>query len=405
MDNQQFDFYKKYTMYKTDYTNLSQCNQSGGKKAQKNIFQTNIFLNKDHFGMHHNIDHRKRRLHDFNQIIDKLKNHLVPKNKIEIDQPLLKKYINLHKKENQNLVRTIIDNLQYITFKEFYQQLHAQIIRFNSYCKENLITKYVFVLGVGSNEGYSATNYDLFKSNLWVFLLAYKFLKVKPYDIVLNLNIGIRLHRPYLAKDRNSWINDFLFVDDCSYSGAQLVYGVLKSAAPELLYESDDAFVINDKVMYEPVLDKKCNVHLLIPYVSSIALTKINDFEITSGFNIIMYVSKIVKTYGKILDEPTLKKISELYKNIYFQFADFANLTPIYFQHKIADYVSTIDLILIKGQVLDDQKKKLVFIKECEYDKNDPKKAGYNPEHESFIYKKIYCPIPPYLEFEKYLSA
>jgi hypothetical protein len=192
------------------------------------------------------------------------------------------------------------------------------------------------------------------------------------------------------------------------------VYSVLKSAAPELLYESENSYIVvdNRQIMYEPVLDKKCDVHLLIPCISSsLALTRINEFEITSGFNIIMYVSKIVKTYGNILDGPTLKKISELYKKI-FQYVNFADLTPIYFQHKIADSISTIDLILIKGQVLDDQTKKLVFIKECEYDKYDPKKARYDPKkarydpkQDGFVYNKIYCPIPPYLEFEKYLLA
>jgi hypothetical protein len=84
-DNEPVDiFYKKYLINKTDYTDLNKYNQSGGKKVQTNLFKTNIFLNKDFFGMHHNIDHRKRRLHDFGQIIDKLKYHLVPKNKMEI---------------------------------------------------------------------------------------------------------------------------------------------------------------------------------------------------------------------------------------------------------------------------------------------------------------------------------
>ncbi len=386
------NLYKKYIANKNNYTNVNLKNQIGG---HKNKFQDNIFLNKEYFGLHYSIDYREKRLHDFSQIIAALKNHLAPGTKIEIDKKLLKKYIKLYKKENRDLIDTIIKNLQYISFEEFKKQLHAQITRFNLYCEENRISKYIFVFGVGSNNGYSPNDFDLFKSNLWVFLLAYNHLKVKPYDIVLNLNIAIRLYLPN--------INDFLIVDDCSYSGLQLVDSILKNAIPELLYNYENAYVVisEQQIMYDPVLDKKCNIHLLIPYMSTVALKKINDFEITCGFCIIKYISKIVKTYGDILDESRLKKINEMYKNFYAPF--FGELVPIFFQHKIADFVSTIDLILIKGQVLDDPTKKFVFIKECIYDKNNPDKKDYDPKQEYFIQKKIYCPIPPYLEFKKYL--
>ena len=142
------DFYKIYLMNKSNYIKLklNPHSQTGGKKSKNNLSDTNIFLNKEYFGMHHNIDHRVRRLHDFNQIINKLKSHLIPKSKMEIDQTLLKKYIKLHKKENRTLVKTIIDQVQYITFKEFKKQTMVQISRFNSYCKQNGIKKYVYVL-------------------------------------------------------------------------------------------------------------------------------------------------------------------------------------------------------------------------------------------------------------------
>jgi hypothetical protein len=385
--------HEKYTINKNRYMELNQSEQTGGGN-----FQDNIFLNKEYFGMHHTLKYRSKRLQDFQQIIRKLKDKLIPKNKTEIDQKLLEKYIKLHKKENRPLIEVITKNLQYVSFKEFHKQLCIQINRFNKYIKENKIKKYVFVLGVGSDDGFSSHDYNLFKSNMWVFLLAYKHLKIKPYDIILNLNIAIRLHYPD--------IRDFLFADDCSYSGSQLVDSVLKNAASELLYDHADAYVINDnkQVVYAPILDKKFNVHLLIPYMSSKALTKINNFETTSGIGIIKYVSQIIKTYGDILDTERLKSINDLYTKFY-GFIDFAGLTPVYFQHKIADMLSTIDLILIKGQVLDDPTKRLVFIKECMYDKNNPDKKEFDPTQKNFIHMKLYCPAPPYLEFKKYLST
>ena len=79
-------------------------------------------------------------------------------------------------------------------------------------------------------------------------------------------------------------------------------------------------------------------------------------------------------------------------------------MIPIFFGHKIADSASTIELILIKGQILDDIKKKYVFIDSCKYDKSDPNKIDLNPANKSFIQKKVYCPIPPYVHFKKYLK-
>jgi hypothetical protein len=365
---------------------------SYGKK-----FQDNIFLNKEYFGQNHNLQHRKKRLRDFMQIAKALDKHLVPINKAEIDKKLLKRYVKLYKKKNRQMIQELLDNLQYVKFDEFLEQLIVQIERFNSYIATEKITKYVFVIGVGNDAGFTSNNFNLFKSNFWVFLLAYKHLKIKPYDIILNLNIAIRLYHPT--------INDFLLMDDCSYSGSQLVDSVLKNSVSELLYSHEKSYVVVDRgqVTFEPILDKNCNVHIIIPYMSSAALAKINDFEITSSIRIIKYISRVIKTYGEILNEATLKNVSELYKK-YYNYVDFPSLTPVFFQHKIADMISTIDLILIKGQVLDDPAKKLVFIKECIYDKNDKNKYDLNPKDPGFIQKKLYCPNPPYLEFIKYLQ-
>ena len=379
-----------YTSNKQKYELLQDfwIRQSGGG-------QDNIFLNKEYFWMHHRLEHRKRRLRDFSFIISRLKNRLVPKGNLKIDDNLLEKYINLHKKENRHLIREIMKNLQFVSFKDFLKFLNEQINRFNDYIKNK--KKYIFVLGVGNDVGFSSIDFNLFKSNLWVFLLAWKYLKIKPYDIVLSLNTAIRL---YYSK-----CDDFVLMDDCSYSGSQLVESVLKSASSELLYHCNDCFVINEKdsVTYKPVLNKKCNIHIIVPFISTIAMNKINDFQITSSMNVIMYVSKIVKSYGNILDEQTINKIRDLYKKFY-TYINFAELIPIFFQHKIADMVSTIDLILIKGQVLDNPNKKLVFIKECQYNKNKLERKDFDPKQENFIYKKLYCPIPPYLKFNDYLK-
>lgn len=101
-----------------------------------------------------------------------------------------------------------------------------------------------------------------------------------------------------------------------------------------------------------------------------------------------------------------MDKIKKLYSS-YISWTNIENLTPIFFAHKIADSISTIELILIKGQVLDNPKKRYVFIDNCIYKKNDPEKEVFNPKTINgvkFNNKKIYCPKPPYLYFSELLK-
>lgn len=83
---------------------------------------------------------------------------------------------------------------------------------------------------------------------------------------------------------------------------------------------------------------------------------------------------------------------------------DINDLIPIFFNHKIEDSISTIESILIKGQVIDSQKKRYVFINSCIYNKNNPNTELFNPNYKSYHYKKIYCPKLPYLYFSELLK-
>jgi hypothetical protein len=239
-------------------------------------------------------------------------------------------------------------------------------------------------------------DFNLYKSNFWIFLLSWKYLAIKPYDIILNFNTALRLHFPK--------IKDFLIMDDCSYSGSQIVNNVLRIGSTELLFHNKEAYKINegnDKTMFQPIQNKYVRVHLIIPYMSTIANDKINDLEIESGLDIIKYTSYLIKPYRDILKKKELDIINKLYDKAYQ--TQFDRLIPIFFEYKIADMVSTIDLILIKGQVLDSEKRQ-IFIDACVYDKKDPRKQDLNPESKYFNTKKLYCPYPPYLEFEKIIS-
>jgi hypothetical protein len=357
----------------------------------------NLYINKDLFIKHHNKEYRSDRINDFKDIYKILKTYLIPKERANINEKKLKKYVEMHKKENRELIRKVLQNVVHVSFKKFYSELKKQIGKFNSYLKENSIKKYIFVLGVGSNVGASTTDFNLFKSNFWVFLLAWKHLKIKPYDIILNLNTAIRLYYPD--------IKDFLLLDDCSYSGDQMFNQVVKVASTEFLFFDKKGFIVRsqtENTVYEPVQEKLVKLHIIIPYLSSIAYNKIAKLDLTTAFDIIRYNSYIINSFQDVLDNKTLKDIDQLYQQFY-KGTSFATLIPIFFEHKIADSMSTIDLILIKGQILDDPKKRFAFIDACTYDKNKPHRSQFNPEIPNFNERKLYCPQPPYINFKKNL--
>jgi hypothetical protein len=357
----------------------------------------NIYLNKDSFIKHHQIEFKNQRINDYKEIYGILKSKLKPKTKANINEKKLNKYIKLYKKENRAIISEVLKNTVNISFKKFYNELKIQIEKFNKYIKENSINEYIFVLGVGNNCGASTLDFNIFKSNLWVLMLGWKYLKIKPYDIILNLNTALRLYYPK--------IKDFLLVDDCSYSGDQMFNQVIKVASTEFLFHDKKGYLIKTETnhtLYQPVQEKLANIHLVIPYISKIAYDKIKELDLMTAFNIIRYNSYIINPFKNILSITSLKIISDLYKNFY-NYIDFGNLIPIFFEHKIADMLSTIDLILIKGQVLDDPAKRLVFIDSCEYSKKNKFNREYNFNKKGFNEFKIYCPMPPYLLFEKIL--
>lgn len=355
----------------------------------------NTFVNKELFSTQFDIDNRKKRLDDFEELYKLLHGHLEPMAKPIIDKKEAKKYISLYKEENKELVLKLLGNTKYVPFEKFYSELKDQVNRFNQNIDER---EYIMVLGVGNAGGGTLSDFSIFKSNFWICLLVWPLLKTKPYDIIFNLNVAIKL---YFDKAK-----DYVILDDMAYSGSQLIYGVLEPAAAELNYHVKNSYVnfnVSSSSMFKPVLDKVMNVHIIVPFFSTIAYTRLSDLDLTTGFNFIKYISYIVNPYRNIFTTDELTKLDNLYKQ-YYQWINLGQLIPIYFQHKIADALSTIDLILIKGQVLDDPTKKHVFIKECKY---DPKKAStevFNPSQENFTTRKIYCPIPPYVMYEKVIS-
>lgn len=347
----------------------------------------NIFTNKELYSSHFDLTSRERRINDFMQIYNILKTHLEPKSKARINETKMFEYVDLYKEENRDFIRKILHSILHIDFEKFCSDCWEQLEKFNSNLKGK---KYVYILGVNNQVGSSNTDYNIYKSNLWMFMLLWDRLKTKPIDILLNVKIGIQLYGDNV---------EYLIVDDCSYSGTQIVKHVLYSDASEAMYKYPSSYLIkNDiykKTIFKPVQTHNIKVHLFIPYLSFIAWSKIKELELLTCLDIILYEKYILNEFGVILSQGDGNKLYNLYSNIYPNYNPL-HLIPIFFDHKIADGLSTVELILTKGQVLDNPDLRHIFVEPCD--------KLYSNMNKQDLHKNLYCPIPPYHSFKKILE-
>lgn len=165
------------------------------------------------------------------------------------------------------------------------------------------------------------------------------------------------------------------------------------------LYKYPSSYIISNdvhkKTMFKPVSTHNIIIYLFIPYLSLIAWNKINELSLLTCFNIIRYEKYILNEFGVVLSNEDSKKLYKLYSNIYKNYNPL-NLIPIFFDHKIADTMSTIELILTKGQVLDNLEMRLIFVEPCD--------KLYSVMEERYLYKILYCPVPPYHLCKKILE-
>lgn len=347
----------------------------------------NIFTNKELYSYHFDIKNKQRRLDDFNKIYNVLKYHLEPKSRARINETKIKEYIELYKEKNRDFISRVLNSINHINYDKFCSDTFEQLDILNNNLKGK---KYIYILGVNNQIGSSNTDFNIYKSNLWMFMLIYDKLKIKPSDIILNVKIASQLYGDTV---------EYLIVDDCAYSGTQIVVQTLYSDSSEFLYKYPKSYLIRNDVytksIFKPVQKHNVNVHLFIPYLSYIAWGKIQELKLITCLNVISYEKYILNEFGKILSNEDSTKLLVFY-NSFYEGLNPLNLIPIFFDHKIADSISTVELILTKGIVLDNSNLKLIFVEPCDklYDNIELKD----------IYKVLYCPIPPYHSFKKILE-
>jgi hypothetical protein len=230
---------------------------------------------------------------------------------------------------------TFIEFLLYVPFEKFYRILNdisleiKDLLTNNNYNYEKI---YFFIPD------------NIHKSNLWVSLLI---LNCLINNNILNEEIQNKI---FYTNSYNDIIihsdgkkSLCLYCDDMSYTGSQIYSNfVIRKKQPNLIYTNVDKYI-------------------LISYLSDVAkekLSKISNIHFfKSTINVQSYINQLKIKYAEINSDMVnnvLKMFDYYINDNIFQMGRIAcscntKYVPIYFDHKIADELSTFNKLLFTG--------------------------------------------------------
>lgn len=308
----------------------------------------------------------------------------------------------------KNDLKDIFKNTLHISYHKFKFVLKQNFKELFQYCKKNNIKKINILLNTPKSNHYEYDKYMKSfreKSQIWMLQHLYLYMKnkkIKDIEIYPNLNLDEKM-------DDNSFV---LVLDDASYTGLQLM-GYISSS-------------------FRNVQDTYIKYYILVPFISEKAIENI----IEGGFNhryvaliglretptkprndkhkcIISKNLQIIKTLDYYLNKEQIVNLFKWYfKEDYLNgnfdkiYNTYCKRYPIYFDHKLADRVSSLPYLysgilpVLGNQMIGFEK---YYINDDDDDYYDLEEYKY---HHNFIENcdnknKVVplnplCPYPPY---------
>lgn len=322
-------------------------------------------------------------------------------NKLKLKMPGKKNYPINYKKgmkwanmqcdvESREFAKYIIEYTEYVSFSAFYKRLVSVCTSYINSNKNNKESVFVLIIP-----------FKLNKSNTWVSLLAFEILEPiiseVYYDITEVYNNTLN-HRSTLYRKSVHCI----ICDDCAYTGHQLSY-LSRLNVSQIKYPNKpappnehskswlewDATITKEAENYiEKININNFSVDVIIPYMCILAqkrLANIHYVRIPKKCHVFPIFSQNVDMEQfptHVLNE--FKRTFQYHKDI----------SAIYFDHKIADAVSTFHKIYLLAPLFNCSitNKRYSFIENCEEEKipNDVNIYDYHLDLEQDGFKS--CP-------------
>lgn len=268
--------------------------------------------------------------------------------------------------ESTNFARSIILSTKYVSFKEFYTSLEQMCNSYLAMYSKPRYRNIDFILIVQDS---------ICKSNTWVSLLCFKFLESLITDVCGDVT--------EVYNDTKKSI--CIICDDCAYTGTQmenmirmkrkhLNYGRAKepSVYSKEWVEWNEKEILAAERYLKTIDPTKFAVDLIIPYMSTIARNRLNGYSYVR----LQKSITIFPTFGEQFD---IKSIPEdIIHEFRSTFQYHEDVSAIYFDHKIADSVSTFHKIYTLAPLFNcvELHDRIGFIDNCSDVKNIDKKIN-----------------------------
>lgn len=218
------------------------------------------------------------------------------------------KFINESDIEVRDIVKKIIKNTKHISYIDFTLSLIKITNKFIKFVKEEKKDKiYVY-----------QNKYNRYKSNYWILLfLIDLFKKMKVNIEIIVFDTLSNIHHD----------NDIIvFLDDCIYSGQQMNSSLLS--------------------VFSYTIKTSLNICLLVPYISTIGKDLIlNSLKKNKNLNVhLFYYKELKENTSTILNKKEIDLIESYYPDEDDISNNFKDKYLIYFDHKLADGISTLTL-------------------------------------------------------------
>lgn len=264
--------------------------------------------------------------------------------------------------ESKDFAKLIIEKTKYVSYDEFVEGL-------KTIC-DSLINKHdknkVYVIIIPGKVS---------KSNTWVSLLSMQFVKKIASMVYSNItDVYNDIHKvgSELYKKRV----ECLVFDDCAYTGHQMFNNIMldnikiiyKNKPKEPSQNSKEWLNWNENVssdiskLVKEIDINYFSVSLIIPYMSRKAKERLSRIPYTK----LSYNTQILPTFKELID--TTKIPIPIMNEFRKTFQYHKDLIPIYFDHKIADSLSTFHKIYLLAPLFNCvvRNKSIKFIDGCE---------------------------------------
>jgi len=257
-----------------------------------------------------------------------LERPLIPNKSYPLNLDNIQKYLAEIREDVRPIIKKIFEKTNHVSYKTFKFILNANFKEFIHYCSINNIKNVYLFFRPYDDESEIPNIFK--KSNFWI---AQHFIQyIKKYKIDLNVLVIYNKEDFYFIKTNEI----ILVLDDCAYTGQQLSFELQNC--------------VND------IKDKKLNLYILITFISEQAIKRIKD-DIRTHNVIFSKNINIIYPMSKYLTKDELKIITKYKIGPKFIGIDVYTNYPIYFDHKLADSISTFTSIYsgyipVKNQVI-----------------------------------------------------